>query len=117
MIRLKGIDKIVADNLYRMRNTHKKGRKYLFLQKPEGKFINHIWIPSDYEKIGCCMCVDQVKLGFFGTNTRNRIHARHEGHINNLIATHGVYDVVTHFNIMHKFGKENQRLIKERAII
>ena len=36
---------------------------------------------------------------------------------NNLIATRGVYDVVMHFRIMHKFGKANQMLIKEKQIV
>ena len=47
MIHLLEIEKIVAENLYRMRNTHKKGREYLFLQTPEGTRINGLWKPTE----------------------------------------------------------------------
>lgn len=101
----------VVQVLYHIRNTHKKGRKYMWLQAPEGKFDNHVWLPSIFEKLNCCNSCETKSRGGFGTNTKIRLHCRTVSHIRNLILKHGVYEIVTHFKIMHKFSKVNQELI------
>ena len=113
---LSDIEKIVAEKMFMLRNSHKQGKKiarYGFLQKPEGVYEKGVWIPTPYEKMDCCMKVQQTSVNSYGTNVNNRYHCRRRIHVYNLIAVRGAYDVVMHFKIMHKFTKEVQDRIRD----